>query len=204
MKSKNSIQIIEKPESVSWNDIQRVLWNAHKENRDNGIIMKHQSLSGDEIKNLIGNDGIMFIAMDGGKCIGTAGLKFKEVTFWFGQAKCAYRCFGGVLPEYQGYGVYKKLTEQVEAYSYDKGIKIMMLNTHPQNKRVIDICKRIGYRKVKFTSSDKYKYVYLIKWLDGCPFSNLKCRYEYLKCKSFALLKYYIKGVFLKMKPILG
>ncbi len=193
MALKEDIIIIEKTEEISWSDIQKVLWESHKENRDNGIVMKHQSLSGEEIKELIGDEGIMFVAKYGDEIAGTAALKFKEVSFWFGKVKCAYRCFGCVLPKYQGLGIYKRVSEHVETVSKDKGYYMMTLNTHLRNKRVIGISESNGYKKVKYTSDHVYKYVYLVKWLDGCPFSDLRCQYEYIKQKSVYVIKRWIK-----------
>lgn len=195
----DNIRIIEKPEIVSWNDIQEILWRAHERNRSQGIIMGHQNLSGEEIRELIGNDGIMFLAMHDDKCIGTAAVKFKEASFWFGRTKCAYRCFESVIPEYQGLGIYKKFTEQIESFSSDRGIEVMMLNTHPKNVRVIEISKRVGYRIVKYSSSGKYKYVYLVKWLKGCPYSQSRCSYEYLKTKILSKTKHTIKSILIRL-----
>ena len=46
----SSIQIIEKPDWVSWDEIHEVLWKAHENNRENGVFMSYPSLTGDEIK----------------------------------------------------------------------------------------------------------------------------------------------------------
>ena len=57
----SGIQIMEKPDWVSWDEIHEVLWRAHEKNREKGIIMAYPSLSGEEIKNKIGNKGKILI-----------------------------------------------------------------------------------------------------------------------------------------------
>ena len=68
------INIIEKPEWVSWDEIHEVLWKAHEKNRENGVFMSYPSLSGDEIKRRVENNGKMFIALDGQNVVGTVAL----------------------------------------------------------------------------------------------------------------------------------
>ena len=45
-----AIQIIEKPEWVSWDEIRKVLWESHAENREKGIKNALPSLPSDEIR----------------------------------------------------------------------------------------------------------------------------------------------------------
>jgi len=71
-------QIIEKPDWVSWDEIHDVLWKAHAQNREKGVIMAYPSLTGDEIKRRVENNGKMFIALDGQNVIGTLALIIKK------------------------------------------------------------------------------------------------------------------------------
>jgi hypothetical protein len=75
----SSIQIIEKPEWVSWDEIHEVVWEAHANNREKGIIMSYPSLSGEEIKNMIGDHGKMFLAVGGLFLFGIYGLLWGTV-----------------------------------------------------------------------------------------------------------------------------
>ena len=77
------IQIIEKPDWVSWDDIHELLVEAHAVNRARGISMRKPSLPGEEIKKEIGSDGIMLVALDGVKLVGTAALLTKQKHSWF-------------------------------------------------------------------------------------------------------------------------
>lgn len=190
-----NVTIVEKSSNISWDTIHDVLLKAHQYNREKGIIMGHQRLSGNEIKELLGNEGRMFVALSNDCVVGTAAVKPKETSFWFGRSVFAYLCFDGIIPEYTGKGIYKCFNNKRENYAKSLGIDKLMLNTHPLNKRVIDVSLRSGYRLVRYSKFDVYSYVYLVKWLNGCPYSDLRCRYEYLKGKYIALTKYHVKNV---------
>jgi hypothetical protein len=79
----SSIQIIEKPEWVSWDEIHEVVWEAHANNREKGIIMSYPSLSGEELKNMIGDHGKMFLAVEDNKVVGTLALIVKSGKKWY-------------------------------------------------------------------------------------------------------------------------
>lgn len=200
----NGIQILEKPDWISWEDISVLLESAHQSNRVKGIVMSHQNMKGEEIKAMLGDQGRLFVAISHGRMVGTAALKPKQASFWFGRCFFAYYCFAGILPEFNGLGIYKQLNEARDKCVKSLEIDKLLFNTHPKNKRVIEVSLRLGYKKVGYTNSNGHPYVYMVKWLNGCPFSSLKCRYEYLKCKYFVLFKYFVKCGFLKMKSVLG
>ena len=105
----SEIQIIEKPEWISWDVIHKVLWEAHSVNRDKCVFMSYPSLSGDEIKNMIGDHGKMFIAVGNNKVVGTLALIIKSGKRWYNSGNYGYLCFGAVLPEYSGKGIYRSL-----------------------------------------------------------------------------------------------
>lgn len=195
MTNTGDIIIQEKPVNVSWDDIKDCLHVAHLDNYNKGIVMQHQGLTGDEIKELLGNEGQMFVALSNDRVVGTAAIKPKETSFWFGRSLFAYFCFAGIIPEYKGEGLYKCFNVKREKYAQSLGIDKLMFNTHPRNKRVIDVALRSGYKLVRYSKFDIFSYVYLVKWLNGCPYSDYRCRYEYLKSKYIALTKYYIKRI---------
>lgn len=195
MISKGNVIIQEKPVNVSWDDIKNCLHAAHSDNYNNGIVMQHQGLTGNEIKELLGSEGRMFVALSYNHVVGTAAIKPKETGFWFGRSLFAYFCFAGIIPEYKGKGLYKCFNIKREEYAQSLGIDKLLFNTHPRNKRIIDVALRSGYKLVGYSKFDIYSYVYLVKWLNGCPYSDIRCKYEYLKSKYIAIMKYHIKNV---------
>ena len=104
------LHIIEKPEWVSWDEIHDVLWKAHAENREKGMIMTLPSLPGEQIREKIkAGRGKMFVALDDRKVVATAAVMVKNSNLWCGKGEYAYFCFASILPEYRGRGLYKQL-----------------------------------------------------------------------------------------------
>ena len=100
----SEIQVMEKPEWASWDEVHAVLWQAHEKNREKGVIMSYPSLSGEEIKNKIGDNGKMFVALENNKIVGTLALIKRAGKRWYYSGQYGYLCFGAVLPEYSGKG----------------------------------------------------------------------------------------------------
>ena len=88
-----SIQIIEKPDWVSWDDIKQCLFEAHSVNRAKGINMDHYQWPTEKIKESLGENGFMLVALDGDKVVGTAGIGEKFGNKWYSKGRYAYMCF---------------------------------------------------------------------------------------------------------------
>lgn len=177
----SGIRVIEKPEWVPWDDIHEVLYAAHAENRSNGVVMQLPSLPGDEIGKLIDKGGKMFVALDGNRVIGTAAVRFRNVSTWCHSGDTAYLCFASVLPEYRGSGVYRSLCEARASYLDALGHRVYYADTHERNRRVQDILKKQGYKFVAVKRYGDHFNVLMIKWLDGCPFSDARIFAERMK-----------------------
>lgn len=189
----SNIQIIEKPDWVSWDAIHEVIWQAHDNNRKRGISLKHAAYSGEEIKDYLSPDGKMFVALCDGKLIGTAAYKKKTASFWFGESVFAYCCFAAVLPQHLGKGVYGQLVKARELSALSEGIDKMLFNTHPDNREVIQISQHHGYKKVNYLGSRNAPWVFLVKWLNGCPYSNFRIGFMYAKTNVIMKTKYTVK-----------
>lgn len=182
------IQIVEKPDWVTWDDIHNVLVAAHAENRKNGIIMAFSVKPGDEIKEIIGKEGVMLIALDGNKVVGTAGLEIKQENRWYYHGKCAYQVFASVLPDYRGHGIYKSLSVIRDKKAKERNISVLIGATHENNKRRFTIWKEEGFKFVEFRAGTDHYNVIAAKWLNGdCPYSDF-----YRKLR-FNLSKWYYK-----------
>ena len=186
------IQIIEKPEWVSWDEIHEVLVEAHALNRARGINMRKPSLPGEEIKKEIGDDGIMLVALDGEKVVGTAALLVKKKKSWYNDGDYGYLCFAAVLPDYYGKGIYKRLSQKREEIARAKGLDKLFFDTHHNNYHVININKENGFKCVDIRVLPDHWNVVLFKWLDGCPYTDAYCKYEFNKHKIIALTKDFV------------
>ena len=101
----NNIVIVERPDWVSWEDIKQCLVDAHAVNRVAGINMAHYQWPAERIKDSVGENGTMLVALDGNKVVGTAAIVEKKGKSWYAPGRYAYLCFAGILPEYSGQGI---------------------------------------------------------------------------------------------------
>lgn len=192
----NSIRISLKPESVSWDAIKNCLLESHSSNREKGVMMSHYQWSPEEIKEYIGRDGVMLVAMDGEKLVGTAAISIKKSNSWYSDGRqYAYLCFAGILPEYIGKGIYKELTEKRQEIVKELGLGMMLFDTHESNRHVQEIAVKNGFRYVHFFQSGNKDHcnVVLAKWLDGCPFSNFYCSMRFFSSKFKTKLRILLK-----------
>lgn len=173
------VQVVEKPDWVSWDEIHDVIWKAHESNRQQGINMRFPALPGEEIKKRVEGNGKMFVALDGNKVVGTAALRTKKASLWCGKGEYAYLCFASVLPEYSGRGIYKQLYEYIERESIKNGLSRVMFDTHEKNSRMAEINLKHGYKKVSYKRYDDHYNIIFVKWLDGCPYSEARCKVEF-------------------------
>lgn len=190
-KNKTAIQIVEKPEWVSWDDIKRCLYEAHAQNRAKGINMTHYLWTAEKIKESLGEHGVMLVALDGKKLVGTAAIADKKSNVWYARGRYAYMCFAGVLPSYNGHGIYKSFIERREKYARNMGFDTLLFDTHSKNTKVQNIARKNGYRFVNYfmAKSGDHNSVVMAKWLKGCPYSSLYCWKHYYIKKMRTLLK---------------
>ena len=67
----------------------------------------------------------------------------------------------------------------------------MLGDTHENNKHRLDIANKAGYKFVDFivTSTDHYN-VMMVKWLNGCPYSDWHVKWQFLIRKWFKKIRY--------------
>ena len=193
-------KIIAKPDWVSWNAIHNVLWAAHANNRDKGISMRYASLSGEEIRQRVEGKGKMFCAIIDDRLVGTAAIVTKKTKLWFNPkpTEYAYFCFASVLPGYTGQGVYKQLLLSREKEREKMGLSLIMFDTHENNQRVLAINRKNGFKPVDYKFYKDHFNVVMVNWPNGCPFSDARIKYEFLKRKIIVKIKYGINKLFHK------
>lgn len=186
------IKCMLKPDWISWDEVQECQRKAQETNNKKGFQMQVQTITGEDLRKGVG-DGYCFVALDGKKVVGTASLKFLKSYFhWWTRKKVAYTCFDAILPEYRGTDVFFGLEDIRNKYIYNSGIRIRQCNTAEQNKHVIRLCKRAGYKLVQYSATGKgatYYSVIMVLWEEGCPFSDRFCNF------MFRLSKFVIKVI---------
>lgn len=193
----SDIQIMEKPDWVSWDDIHEVLWKAHAQNREKGIVMSYPSLSGSEIQKMIGADGKMFVAIDKEKMIGTLALIKKTGNKWYNKGDYGYLCLGAVLQEYGGKGVYRSLYQLAEKSAMDAGLVVLIRQTNEHNARMLKITKTEGYRYVEMKACKDHYNIVRAKWLKVCPYDIWYINARFQLSKLMMKIRY-------RMDPVKG
>ena len=177
----SGIQVVVKPDWVSWDDIKKCLVDAHAVNRAKGINMAHYQWPAEEIREYIGPNGVILVALDGSKVVGTAAISEKVGKAWYAKGRYAYMCFAGVLPQYSGQGIYGKLAQLREKIAKEQGYRVWVFDTHEKNKSLQRIVKVNGYRTVHYfraASNDHYNII-MAKWPNGCPYTKFYCNWRF-------------------------
>lgn len=188
----SEIQIIEKPEWVSWDEIRIVLVSAHAQNRANGIYMRKPTLPGEEIAKEIENGGKMYVAMDGEHVVGTLALLKKNGKQWYNIGEYGYLCYGAVLPEYGGKGIYRSLYQLAETSAKQLGLRILTRDTNEKNARMLKISKQEGYHFVAMKVCKDHFNIVRAKWIDKCPYSSLYIKLRFVLSKTLTKFRYKI------------
>ena len=192
----SEIQIIEKPDWVSWDEIHNVLWKAHEQNRQKGIVMQLPALSAAELQKHV-DGGKMYVAMDGNKVVGTLALIIKEGKQWYNKGRYGYLCLGAVLPDYSGKGVFRLLYDVAEKEAQQHRLSVLIRDTNEKNARMLKISKKEGYHFVAYIAYRDHFNIVRAKWLQPCSFSP-----RYIKFRFFLSI-IYLKTRF-KMVPEKG
>lgn len=176
------IKIIQKPDSVSWDDIHNLLLEAHKKNIEKGIVLQYAQMSGDEIQKKLGDEGRCWVAMDGDKIVGTTSVTFFTGKGWWNKGKkVAHGCFTGILSQYQGIGILEEMNAKKYEYSIASGAEMNQGDTSEDNKIVRKILAKDGYKTVAYFASESNHYsVRIVKWFGECPFTD---KYINHRCK---------------------
>ena len=179
------IKIVEKPDWISWETIKQCLTEAHAENRVKGINMAHYQWPAEKIKDSIGEKGVMLVALDGDKLVGTAAIGDREGKTWYARGRYAYVCFDSVIPGYLGMGVFRLLDMKREELAKSLGYSTLVFDTHYNNNHRQKIALNNGYQYVRFfrAKSGDHNSVVMVKWLKGNPYSESYCKWKYIYSK---------------------
>lgn len=81
----DGITVMRRPESVSWEAVSRVLKEAHRENVRRGIRMTYPQLPPEQLyEKTEGRGGVLFVALDGERLVGTAAVVRIDKAIWCG------------------------------------------------------------------------------------------------------------------------
>ena len=186
------VEIVLKPNSVSWDEISQIVYNSHVNNREKGLDIRNANLTGDEIKESIGVDGRCFIARDTnlGIIIGTVSVAFHHLERWYAHGLFAYLTLDAVLPEWSGKHVFSRLSTERMEYIKGTGCEGIYIYIAENNKLRREIAKKEGFISVAIDRTDynRHNYITYVKWFGEKPFClfNIRVRFvlNWIKLKS--------------------
>ncbi len=177
----NTIRVVFKPDSISWDELAKCQQLAHVSNKAHGVNMQCADYSGEDLKKSIKN-GFTLVAQDeAGNLVGMLSVEYNTVNRWWHKGLGAYICYVAVAPDFKGKGVYKALSKRANEVIVSKGITVEYLNTHIKNEAAQRAYLKDGYQKVRFSpgSGTDYYSVEMAKWLEGKRKSRLLCHLMY-------------------------
>lgn len=201
----SEITIEKKPEWISWLDIKNCLYESHSVNRAQGINMLLYKSQPSELCEYIGANGLMLVALNGKKLVGTAGLCERGNKLWCTKGKYVQLCLVGILPEYSGHGLFRQFLDKLERTATERKYQLILSTTHEKNKRKIKISIINGYQIIGYSRVDDHYNVVMAKWLSECPYGNFYMRFRlcssWLDTRIRTLLRkpyYFIKTIICK------
>lgn len=184
----SEIQFMVKPDWVSWEDVCDCISKANTVNDKKGFHMLFADIKPDTIRKKM-EDGVCFVALYNGKVVGTTSYRVLRKKTWWVRGKVIYHCYDAVLPEFRGTDVYIGINKLKYDSVKATGLKIQQFYTAEQNRPVIKLNLRYGFKLISFrptTKGAKYYSVSMVKWDDGCPYPDwfLKIMYNLSKWYS--------------------
>ena len=170
------ITIVENTDISKWDEIQKVIYNSHAENRRNGIDIRNAHLSPKELQESLGKDGKCFIAIDGDKIIGTCSVAFQNKNCWFAKGTVAYATLEAVLSDYKGQHIFKRLAQKRLEYIKSRGCDVIYMNVAEKNYTRRTIAQKEGFKKVAicYNSYNPHNYIVYCYWIGKQPFSDFE------------------------------
>ena len=187
------IKVMEKPDWVSWDDIHELLLTAHKKNIAKGMVMNTTTMTGEEIKNYIGENGCCFIALCDGKLVGTTSMRISKGNRWYDRGKIVAKgTLSAVLKHYQGLGILEEMHDLRDKLLAKKKVQIIEGDTAEDNIIMRKVCAKNGFKEVRFFPAlhQNHFSVYFVKWLGECPFSDRYIRLRFVISKFLTKIQY--------------
>lgn len=186
------VQIIEKNDTVSYEQIHELLYEAHSVNRKKGFHVCTAEKTGEELQESIGPEGKCFLAVDGDQVVGVTAVNTVQRNRWYAYCPIACQILVGVLPEYQGKHISSALHERLVAYVKEKGLPGIESQVAYNNQTIRKACKKWGFRYVGFDvykENDHYTVI-MYKWINGRRPSSLICWIHYYYQKFLTIVRY--------------
>lgn len=168
------IRVMEKPDWISWDEVQECIHNAQLTNNKKGFDMRFGHFTGEELRKRIG-DGHCFVVLNQqNKVVGTVSLKVSKISYWWHKGEAGFHCYEAVDPAYRGTDVYFDMHAALMKKEKTLGLKVLWATTAEKNEVIIKASSKAKWKCVqsKASSGCDYYSVILAKWVEGCPYSD--------------------------------
>lgn len=168
------LRVLEKPDWISWDDVQKCIHDAQLTNTTKGFDMSFGHQTGAELCEKVG-DGYCFVVLnEKNAVVGTITLKVMDIKSWWHRGSAGYHCFEAISPDYRGTDAYFDMHAHLIKKEKQLGLKVIYADTAEKNKVILKASKKTGWKHVQFTTFQGCDYysIYLVKWYDTCPFSD--------------------------------
>ena len=196
------IKYMLKPDWVSWESIHDCIKRANETNLNNDVSLFSSTLSVSELKDYL-KDSYVFVAVLNDNIIGMNSLKIINSHLWWAKGDVGFECLTAIDPTYRNTGAYFGLRKVRTNFARSLGVKIMQFSTNIDNKNVQTINAKLGFKQVRYYASSKtwYYSVIMVRWLDGCPYSNRYCDFRF-KLSKFSTKIVWRPGRICRLWPI--
>ena len=177
-----NIEIIQKPDQISLEQITDLLHEAHTSTAGKGMHFMAYTQTPEDTKRRLGNNGVFYVALCDGELAGCAAVRFhdKGKKWYCKDPEYAEIKMVAVGNQYKGLGLSNKLYEALEDYAFAR-CDFITMNTAVENTLVVERNKRHGWKVIDYCSwkSTDYYSVVMGKW-KNCPFSDRYIKTRYL------------------------
>lgn len=187
----NAITIMEKPEWITFEDIHNLLYKAHEQNRKRGFHVATAEMTGDELKNRIGEDGKCFVALDDKKLVGTTSYRIIKMNNRFIHEEVVDWILLGVLEEYRGNHIATMLYDKVYHAAKEKGYNCIIGTPAEHNYEIKKMHEKKGFRYIGFYApkTDHYCEV-MANWIFDCPYKKWETNLFYFLKKTYIKIRF--------------
>lgn len=147
----DNIVIIEKPDSISYEQIQALLHSAHGSNKEKGMKYGVADQSIEELEKELKKNTICYVAMDGEKMVGTMSFRYARKRKAFLRINSVYMQLLGVSPDCKGHHIADRLWDRGIKDAEEKGYKIFYGFPAEDNLIIHHMYLKRGFVKASYT-----------------------------------------------------
>lgn len=186
------LNICPRPIDISFNDIQKLLSEAHKTNREKNLIYATEIQSVETLQGKITKDSVCYVALQNQELVGTMTVSFRTLNYWYHTGEVAIIKLVGVLPKLRGKGVASTLLKKCISVAWEKGVKVIVMDSAEKNLSLKALALNHGFNIVDYCvyeGNNFYTTVYAL-WQSSCPYHSV---YRWFK---YTLKRIYIRVFF--------